>query len=111
LRNARNGLDLHLGAGAAAIAGMVVGIDDHGQCIGGSGHGMRRLEHLPGIKGMEIGVIVGETVGGCGQNAGDRLCVEASLKGRERCKLRVKQLGGAGEQTGNRIRDHGDLPH
>ncbi len=56
---------------------MVVGIDGHGQRIGGARDGMRRLEHLPGVQGVEVGVVVAQTMGGflkncsrCGPNPG-----------------------------------------
>ena len=50
-------------AGAAAVAGVVVGVDGHGQRVGGARDGMRRLEHLPGVEGMEVGIVVAEAVG------------------------------------------------
>ena len=55
-----DGFDLHGGAGAAAVEGVVVGIDRHGQRVGGAGDGVRRLEHLPGVERMGVGVVVVE---------------------------------------------------
>ena len=48
-------------ARAAAVEGMVVGIDCHGERVGGAGQRVRRLEHLPGIERMEVGVVVGHS--------------------------------------------------
>ena len=56
----RDGLHLHLRAGAAAIPGMIVRVDSHGQRVSGAGNGMRRLEHLPGIQRVEIGIVVAQ---------------------------------------------------
>src|ERR1700733_5896267 len=53
-----NRFHLHTRAGATAVEGMVVGINCHGERIGGAGQWMRRLEHLPCIKGMEVWIVV-----------------------------------------------------
>ena len=68
-----DGLDLHLRAGPAAVAGVVVGIDGHGQRIGCARHRMRRLEHLPGIERMKVGVVVAQPVGDFFQNLRHRM--------------------------------------
>ena len=108
-----DGLDLHLRAGPAAVAGVVVGIDGHGQRIGGPRHRMRRLEHLPGIKGVEVGVVVAQPAGHIRQNPVDCLRGRGGLgsrfKGRQGSKLRFKQLCGARQQMGYRIPGHEDL--
>ena len=57
------GFDLHGGAGAAAVERVVVGVDRHGQRVGGAGDGMRRLQHLAGVEGMGVGVVVVEAGG------------------------------------------------
>ena len=62
-RDSRNRLDLHLRAGSSAVAGVVVRVDRHRQRIGGARHRVRRLQHLPRIEGMEIGVVVAQPVG------------------------------------------------
>ena len=107
-----DGLDLHLRAGPAAVAGVVVGIDGHGQRIGGARHRMRRLEHLPGIERMEVGVVVAPAGAPSPPEPGP--CVgmrrQADSKAGRAAKLRFKQLSGAGQQAGNRIVRHGDLP-
>ena len=61
--NLSHRLDFHLRAGPAAVASMVVGVDGHGQRVGRARHRMRRFEHLPGVEGVEVGVIVGEPPG------------------------------------------------
>jgi hypothetical protein len=58
----RDRLDFHLGAGAAAVAGVVVGVDGHGEGVSSSGDGVGRLEHLAGVEGMEVGIVVLEAV-------------------------------------------------
>ena len=58
--NLAHSLDLHLRAGPASIARMVVRVDGHGQRIGGTRQRMGRLEHLPGIKRMKIGIVVAQ---------------------------------------------------
>ena len=65
-------LNLHLRAGPAAVARVVVGVDRHGQRIGRPRQRMRRLEHLPGIERMEIGVVVAQPVRRRLQNPGHR---------------------------------------
>jgi len=66
-----DGFDLHFGAGAAAVAGVVVGIEVHGQGIGSAGHGVGGLEHLSGVEGMEVGVVIGEAEGDGFEDLGD----------------------------------------
>src|SRR6267154_6148174 len=46
---------LHRGCRAAAVQGVIVGIDSHGECVGEASDGMRRLEDLPCVEGMKIG--------------------------------------------------------
>ncbi len=104
-----NGLNLHLRAGPASVPRMVVRIHRHGQRIGRPRHWMRRLEHLSGIEGMEIRVVVAQPVRRRLQNLGNRPRVHADLKSRQSPELRLKLLGGAGQQAGNRIVDHGRL--
>ena len=60
----------HARAGAAAVERMVVGIDPHGERISGAGQGMRWLEHLPGIKGMKVGVVVRHSLCHLAQHGG-----------------------------------------
>ena len=78
-------LDLHLRAGAAAVPGVVVGIDVHGQRIGRARQRMRRLEHLPGIERMEVGIVVSQPMGHGGQNLAPSLPVSII-----RCERRAK---------------------
>src|SRR6266404_9190867 len=48
----------HCGCGAAAVQGVIVGVDPHGEGVSKASDGVRRLEHLPGVEGMKIGVVV-----------------------------------------------------
>ena len=57
-----DGFDFHLRTGAAAVAGVVVGVDGHGEGVSSSGDGVGRLEHLAGVEGMEVGIVVLEAV-------------------------------------------------
>ena len=50
--------DLHARAGAAAIEGVVVGVEPRSHGVGGARDGVGRLEHLPRIKRMKIGIVV-----------------------------------------------------
>ena len=59
-----DGLNLHLGAGAAAVARMIVRVHRHGQRIGCPRHRMRRLQHLSRVKRVEIGIVVPQPVSG-----------------------------------------------
>ena len=97
------GFNLHLRAGPAAVARVVVGIDGHGQRIGRPRHRMRRLEHLPGIEGMEIGIVVAQPVCGGLKHSGNRSGIDTvftrRLKFRQCRKLRLKQFRGAGKQS------------
>ena len=112
LRNLGHCLDLHLGAGAASVAGVVVRIDRHGQRIGGTRHRVWRLEHLPGIKGMEIGIVVAQPVRRFLKHTLNRASVDSAFRRRcegwKRAKLRLQHLGGAGQQAGYRIVEHSD---
>ena len=65
-----DGFDLHGGAGAAAVESVVVGIDRHGQGIGGTRDGVRRLEHLAGVERMRVGIVVVQTSGDLLQDGG-----------------------------------------
>ena len=46
------------GAGPATVECVVVGVDRHGQRVGGAGDGVWRLQHLPGVERMRVGVVV-----------------------------------------------------
>jgi hypothetical protein len=72
---------------------------------------MRRLEHLPGIERMEIGVIVPQSAGHFREDFLHAACIDDRLKCRQSGKLRLKQLSGSGKQCGNRIEGHVDPPH
>ena len=63
LRERGYGFDLHGGAGAAAVERVVVGIDRHGQRVGGAGDGVRRLQHLAGVERVGVRIVVVEA--GC----------------------------------------------
>ena len=52
------GFDLHGRAGAAAVEGVVVGIDRHGQRVGGAGDGVRAASASGRRRGMGVGVVV-----------------------------------------------------
>jgi len=52
-----------LRAGTASIEGMVVGIDPGSKRVRGASDRVGRLEHLAGIEGVKIGVILAEA--GC----------------------------------------------
>ena len=105
-----DGLNLHLRAGPATVARVVVGIDLHGQRIGGPRHRMRRLEHLPGIERMEVGVVVTQPARRGLQNPRHRRRDRPRTRkvGQSR-ELRLKQFGGAGKQAGDWILGHGNL--
>ena len=74
---------------------------------------MRRLEHLPCIKRMKIGVVVAQPAGHTLQNPRHRFGVGGGLEsrpcGRQSRKLLLKQLGSARQQAGNKILGHGNL--
>ena len=106
-------LDLHLRAGPAAVARVVVGIDGHGQRVGGARHRMRRLEHLAGIERMEVGVVVAQPArrlsriraiaaeSAAGSEAGERRAMRQTAASSSSV-ARIKQIG-------DRIVGHGDL--
>src|SRR5258706_10884107 len=56
--NLRDSFFFHCGGGAAAIEGVIVGIDPHGQRVGETSDWMRGLEHLAGIERIKVGVVV-----------------------------------------------------
>ena len=89
------GFELHGGAGAASVEGVVVGVDRHGERIGSARDGVRRLEHLAGVERVGVGVVVVQARGGlvedggcvgaerwCGCGAGDRRSLRRADAGR-----------------------------
>src|ERR1700744_630419 len=62
--------DFKMRTGTSAVEGMVVGIEPHRHRISCARDGVRWLEHLSGVKRMEIGVVVGHPVGDLGQYCG-----------------------------------------
>ena len=111
--NRADSLDLHLRAGPAAVARMVVRVDRHGQRIGRARHRVRRLEHLPGIQGMKIRVVVAQPARRLGQNPGDRRRIGCGFGRRhedgQRFELLFQQLGGAGQEERYGIMKHGNF--
>ncbi len=107
--NFADGFNLHFGAGATAVTGVIVGIDLHGQRIRGAGHGVRRFQHLPGIEGVEIGIIVAQPDCGSLQDCCHRMEIVSRNKFRECWKILLEQLSGAGEKGRDRIVRHGKL--
>ena len=47
-----------------------MGLIDHGERIGSAGQWMGRLEHLPGVKRMKVGVVVRHSLGHLAQHRG-----------------------------------------
>ena len=75
----------HRRAGAAAVEGVVVGVDPQRQGVGDPRNGMRWLEHLPGVKRVVIGIVVLHTDADLLQHIGHRVDVEL---GREAWQIR-----------------------
>jgi hypothetical protein len=48
------------------------------------------LEHLSGIEGMEVRIVVGQAMGRGFQNQGNRLRVKGRFKGGKRAELPLK---------------------
>jgi len=107
-----DGFHLHFGACTAAVAGVVVGIEGHGQRVGGAGDGVRRLEHLAGVEGVEIGVVVTEAAGGFIEHGAHGLnTVGQNFRGLRQVGELVGELrGGASKESGNGVR-HRVLSH
>jgi len=57
---------------------------------------MRRLEHLPSIEGVEVGIVVAQTVGDGLKNACHPVGIRGGREAGKRGKLSFKQLGCAG---------------
>ncbi len=57
-RDTGHRLLLHGRAGATAVEGMVIRIQEHRHRIRESSHGMRRFEHLSDIERMRIGIVI-----------------------------------------------------
>src|SRR3984885_252989 len=58
LRECGYGFDLHSGAGASAVERVIIGIDRHGQRVGGTGDRMGRLQHLAGVERGAVGIVI-----------------------------------------------------
>ena len=57
-------------AGAASVEGVIVWIDGHGEGVGGAGYGVGGFEHLAGVEGVGVGVVVLEALGGLLEDGG-----------------------------------------
>ena len=91
-----DGLLFHGAGFAAAVESVIVGIDVHGQAVSQSCHRMWWLEHLPGIKGVSVRIIVLHALGDIAEDGAHgsllSLVVAEGLKWR--------QLAVAGGQDG-----------
>ena len=113
-RNLRHGLNFHGRTGPAPIPRVVVRIDRHRQRIRRPRHRMRRLQHLPGIERMEVGIVVREPLRRllqhCGHRPGIGIAPPCRFEARQRAKLPLQHFGSAGQQFGDKILGHGDPP-
>jgi hypothetical protein len=102
-----HGLAFHPRGGGAAVLGVVVRVDQHRRQVARDRHGMRRLEHLAGIVGVEERVVVREPLGQLGERRPEpvgvdllawvRLVVgEATLPGRDRVHTLAQPRGEIG---------------
>ena len=55
---------LHRRSGAPAVESVIIRIDPHRERIGQACYRMWRLEHLPGVERVEVGIVVLEAIGG-----------------------------------------------
>ncbi len=76
-------LFFHGGTGAPAIERVVVRIDPQRQGVGDARDRVRRLEHLPGVLGVMVGVVVVHAAGDRLQHLGCRRGVEIRRKVRQ----------------------------
>ena len=82
---------LHRGAGAAAVERVVVGIDPHRERIRRPSQGVRRFEHLPRVKRMEVRVVVAQPPCDLIQHGGGSGHVERrSVRRRQRAEARLE---------------------
>jgi hypothetical protein len=98
----RNSLLLHGRARPPAVQGMVVRVDEERQAIGQPRHGVRGLQHLPGVERMKVGVVVPEALGR-GLERGGQARGTASLEGRQIVEARPEPRQGflqEGERLG-----------
>ncbi len=65
-----NRLGFHAGAGAAAVKGVIVGVEPRSHGIGRARNRVRRLEHLSGIQGMKVRVVVPHAASGFFEHSG-----------------------------------------
>ena len=70
---------------------------------------MRGLEHLSSVEGMEIRIVVAETVGYSFKDPGYCGLIHRMSEVRQRGKLCLQQLRSAGQQAGDKIEGHSDL--
>ena len=63
----RDRLALHLGGRRPAVERVVVRVQQHRRGVGRPGQRMRRLEHLPDVVRLAVGVGVGEALGERGE--------------------------------------------
>src|SRR5271165_4609530 len=71
MRNFRHRLFFHCGRGAAAVKCMIVGIDPLRKRVRKTRDRMGRLEHLPGIERMEVGIVILKFFGSHAENSGN----------------------------------------
>ena len=104
LRERGDGFDLHGGTGAAAVERVVVGVDRHGERVGRARDGVRRLQHLPGVERMGVGVVVVKTSGNFVED-GAALLAESVRGGaagrrslRPECAARARRVRNSGRR-------------
>jgi hypothetical protein len=77
---------------------MIVWIKRHCEGVGGSGYGVGGLEHLAGVEGVGVGVVVAEGFGGLAEDGGGFFSQCGLWAGREVGEAPVEVLLGLGEE-------------
>jgi hypothetical protein len=98
IRERSDGFDLHGGAGATAVEGVIVGVDRHGQGVGDAGDWVRRLQHLSRVEGMSVGKVVAEANRCLLQNVRGRFAQRGSRVGWQMGEAFVQSSLGFGEE-------------
>ena len=86
---------------------MVIGIDRHGERVGGTGDGMRRLQHLSGVERVGVGVIVLELRRGFVEDGCGLLAQRWGGDGGQIREAFVEAVLGGGEELEEFVVGHG----
>lgn len=107
LRQRGDGFNLHGGAGTASVKRVIIGVDRHGERIGSAGDGMWRLQHLPCVERVGVGVVIVETGRGFLEDGSSLLIQRRRRGGRKIGKTFVEAVLSGVQESEEFVIGHG----